>query len=58
MHQGGDLGRHQGIRLLADPGGPALPGPVLEWAGRDAITRRIGKHKVSVIELSMSSEAV
>lgn len=53
-------GRLDSIRLLADPTtdpttdptAETLPAQVLEWAGRDAITRRIGKHMISVIELA------
>ncbi len=46
-------GRLERVLMLAEPDGlPPVPPPVIEWAGRDAASRRIGRRPLSVLELA------
>ena len=41
------------ILVLADPRDrSAVPAPALDWAGRNAAVRRVGRHRLSVLELA------
>ena len=41
------------VLILADPAArPPVPPPALDWVGRDAMVRRIGRHPLSALELA------
>ena len=46
-------GRLERVLMIADPGaGPPVPPSVIDWIGREAAARRIGRYPLSALELA------